>query len=900
MRLISIIIAMCIAACDNASPLPLQTQDRGIPMVDSAPGQDSSVSRDMLVDGAMPDGDIIDAMPLLDVSAIDANQPDQTVDMGTPENHCVRVNETNEGFPTPSHDQTTIAFGGQTNYLVWADGQGVHQCRLDNNARFDAPRELIEAQSEIEWVTSLRAGGTTWIAYGAPDLPIRVYQAHRPAASLMTLTTDELTLVGHPHLAEADGQVVVVGVTPESAVAWQVLSTDLGVLGPAFSDTSGLPIPDSVATTTGGILLRFGQTGQCVFVNASTWLAQGNLPCRTDEGGLLSSGQQALLWHLEQLGAEQFMTLRSLYDEDGVLRIGKFDVPELVAHQVYRGYKPLIGRRAVTSPMERQGNIQLYLAGTSELFESMVTWDGGWPWADARAVALAELPERITEGLCPDQETTCLQDADCGDNLICSGAANSQHALIVRFDQNPTPTIEYVPMIERALRSTATIFNVDLSCLPRPESCDRRDQDCDGLIDDGICCGTADDTRVLRKQFVARGPVEEFLIGDNEWRDAYLVAYRYLDNAGQSRWSAVRARYVYDNPISPNRKAIDMDIEEIGDCNQAGARCLNFPNDGSTPFTRLAGEGRYFNGVGGARVFIARQSEGNDAGRWGVHWIHRNRALSGSDAQPDILPAECDDILAVEALRLQDGESVVIVCRDRILRYFATDERENQSWLFSSAALGRIQPISWATVRRRLVTDRHDTAFDVLVGFRSSLGNLRLRLYDFVAGANGPPVSVETPDLLNFAEEDDLNEPVYLSAQLGGPPIRVPIDKPQALFGETDEEGQRILVWRDILTSRLLDGTSYSGLSYQLFTSAPLADPDTGTTQRGYWAVATAGDRGQYNLWATDTVHVEDGDVVAWTSMKSDYLRPLVQIVKVNEDSNVYEVGAIELECRGF
>ena len=34
--------------------------------------------------------------------------------------------------------------------------------------------------------------------------------------------------------------------------------------------------------------------------------------------------------------------------------------------------------------------------------------------------------------------------------------------------------------------------------------------------------------------------------------------------------------------------------------------------------------------------------------------------------------------------------------------------------------------------------------------------------------------------------------------------------------------------------------------------------------------------------------------------MKSDYLRPLVQIVKVNEDSNVFEIGAIELECRGF
>ena len=41
----------------------------------------------------------------------------------------------------------------------------------------------------------------------------------------------------------------------------------------------------------------------------------------------------------------------------------------------------------------------------------------------------------------------------------------------------------------------------------------------------------------------------------------------------------------------------------------------------------------------GARVFIARHlnAEGQP-GRWGVHWIHRQRDLQGTDAEPVLLP----------------------------------------------------------------------------------------------------------------------------------------------------------------------------------------------------------------------------------------------------------------------
>jgi hypothetical protein len=342
-------------------------------------------------------------------------------------------------------------------------------------------------------------------------------------------------------------------------------------------------------------------------------------------------------------------------------------------------------------------------------------------------------------------------------------------------------------------------------------------------------------------------------------------------------------------------------VQEIGDCNQMGAQCLPYLSDGSRPFNRLAGEGRYFNGVGGARVFVARMPEDSaNAGRWAVHWVHRERDLQGTDATPTLLPEECDEILAVDALRLQDGESVVLVCRDRILRYFGPNERQNSEWRFDGAELGRIQPVEWATIRRRLVDSRHDSAFDVLVGFRSSLGNMRLRLYDFVAGSVDAPLASEYPDILNLGSDADLESPIHLSVHPSGPPVRVHNGQAQALFSERDDAGNAVLNWQDVVTAKNSDSASYSVMPHLLFTSREAIDPDTNATNRAYWAVDTVGDRGQYNLWATSAVHQGESDVVHWGSMQAAYTRPLFQIRSTNEAGTEFKFGAIELSCRSF
>ena len=69
--------------------------------------------------------------------------------------------------------------------------------------------------------------------------------------------------------------------------------------------------------------------------------------------------------------------------------------------------------------------MQLYFVGTQSLWESMVTWDGGWPWADTRSIGFADLPDRRVDGLCEDGQTACSSDSDCGENAVCNDAAQT-------------------------------------------------------------------------------------------------------------------------------------------------------------------------------------------------------------------------------------------------------------------------------------------------------------------------------------------------------------------------------------------------------------------------------------------------------------------------------------------
>ena len=73
------------------------------------------------------------------------------------------------------------------------------------------------------------------------------------------------------------------------------------------------------------------------------------------------------------------------------------------------------------------------------------------------------------------------------------------------------------------------------------------------------------------------------------------------------------------------------------------------------------------------------------------------------------MPEECDDMLLMEGLNRADGgESVILVCRDRIIRGYPNLKDKTKSWLFDSPELGNINNIVSATKLRGGYFGQHD------------------------------------------------------------------------------------------------------------------------------------------------------------------------------------------------
>ena len=168
---------------------------------------------------------------------------------------CLRSRET-AALATPNRAQVALAYAGGPVYLVWADDQGVHQCEINADGEFEGPKVLVDDRPDTSHIQALRVGGTTWVAYGASDQPIRVFQAHRPHETLAQLSGEGRTLLGAPLLADAGQGVMVFGQTPDGYLAWQVSPQTLGVLNPFMS------IPTDFLCLTrwdhpGSVIMRF-------------------------------------------------------------------------------------------------------------------------------------------------------------------------------------------------------------------------------------------------------------------------------------------------------------------------------------------------------------------------------------------------------------------------------------------------------------------------------------------------------------------------------------------------------------------------------------------------------------------------------------------------------------------
>ena len=461
----------------------------------------------------------------------------------------------------------------------------------------------------------------------------------------------------------------------------------------------------------------------------------------------------------------------------------------------------------------------------------------------------------------------------------------------MRFAENNQPLLTAVGLDERVLLATATIFDDDPNCVPVPEACDGRDQDCDDFADDGICCHVSQGRNDVSVEWIAGAPVEEFRISDVGTESAYLVAYRAFEGL-VSRWRGLT--------VTLNERENGTHFDTIGNCNYPGGNCTGeWSNSEHYPFAIDAGPGHSLMAIGGTRVLVARTTVEDNA-PWALHWIHayRNHKPFIESDGPVVLPDECDNLFVTEGLNRADGgESLVLVCPDRIIRAFPNPDKPDITWRFDGPELGSLNTIEWATKLRNGFFGQHDRGFDLLVAFRSDFGNLALRAFRFVTDDEGPPILSPLNTLhplLEVLGDDALIHPIYLNRDPDGPLIRIrdDIHLEYASLIEGAEEGD--VQWQPVQVGSAPSRVIYSQLAQQLVVHG---QPDeTGTTP--VFLSSTAVSDGRTGLWSLESTFELPANTVFSDTSQSFYNYNVFEVTE-DEDGGgrSYNIRLVNLQC---
>lgn len=783
-------------ACDDPQPVTIR------PNTDMGP--------DQMVDTADSSFDMAsDLADMMQTSSDSSLELDAAV---MPMGGCV-VPSSDALTSVPGSDRVQVLYTGFNSVLMWSDELGVHACDIDGNGKFSgAHRFILDEVSETpHQITAARVGPYGFVAMSKADMPIRLVRVDRPSASPMMIQNDGVALYGPATLSTVGSSLVVFGRTASGSIGWSVIKNSW--TAPTIESISGfesIEIDDAVSVPS-GIFLRFGGAGQCAFFDGQRYALVSSIPCSLGAGGFVGNGESARIWQVMRVESELYVSLESLFDQDAQLVMGKLETEALLTWPKVRGYQPLVARRIISEPSGRRGHLQLYLAGPDQLLESLTTWEGSWSFENAKAVHLRE--SNPQPGTCSGTDTECTLDEECFNGALCENRFDHMTADLVIFDPQNQPSLVPVGMQERTLLSTATIFDDDPNCVPVPEACDGRDQDCDDSADDGICCHVSQGRNDVSVEWISGAPVEEFHISDVGTESAYLVAYRAFEGL-VSRWRGLT--------VTLNQRENGTHFDTIGNCNYPGGNCTEaWANSEHYPFAIDAGPGFGIMAIGGTRVLVARTDVADDA-PWALYWIHayRNHKPFVESDGPVILPDECDNLLLMEGLNRADGgESLVLVCPDRIIRAYPNPEKPDVTWRFDGPELGNLNQIEWATKLRNGFFGQHDRGFNLLVAFRSDFGNLALRAFRFVTEDEGPPILTPLNTLHPLLEglgDADLTHPIYLNRDPDGPLIRIRDQINVEYANLIDGGGQEAIEWQKVQAGSAPSRVIYSQLAQQL------------------------------------------------------------------------------------
>lgn len=643
----------------------------------------------------------------------------------------------------PEYGEATAVFDGADIHFFWFEksdvevqddndvgAPGVYQCTLGTDGLFrGAAVPVSDDTGQVDAldgldavnVVSARVRGTPWVAYGGDTLPIRVFQAHRVSTTLTIFDGQEGRphLVGKPLVVAAGRDLMVFGRTPPTdegspgSPAWIRITAELELPAQLVDQPElRLPTLDAVVAVRGGLLARSSEAGQCVFIGDQDWTPSSNFYCRFGAGGLLSDGQEALLWTRFDFRANGAPVSRvgiwptyTFNDEsDTFYGVVSFEDEALLRFPAYNGLQPIVGERRhdLAGALSNERQSALTLVGVDEWWSSNAdpVWTNqaegrasGWPYFERTRVLATRYPT----------VTDCPVEVGC--------VADTLNAVVFEHGTQG-PQVGYIPLLQRVYEDGVPYGNPPSPCAPSPEICDGVDNDCDGQIDDGLCCLGELVTQFDFPQDVDAvdaeeiGPITQWLVNPNENGLDYWILYRHEgvgEAAGTSSWGGFK--WQIEARTSPSFWARNAPL----------------------PFAQL-GVGERLHPIGGKAATLMR----DDDGVLYLSWTHDTALVK----DPVRIPDACQDYLAAGIIRSnQNRESLFLVCEDRMVRYYGHAGWPDLTYYWAedcpggcdaqSYALGLdsgVRRISWATVTQTPIpvvdaVFKPDSNFYLTVGY---------------------------------------------------------------------------------------------------------------------------------------------------------------------------------------
>ncbi|MFN3197629.1 MAG: hypothetical protein ACE366_04265 [Bradymonadia bacterium] len=679
-------------------------------------------------------------------AGVDADLPDLDVDaeVWSPAAH-------------PTYEEVALLKRGRSIYVFWYDGETVWSRVGDEQGNWQTEAErVVDLETPPAGMAAVELGSEPWLVFTGAEGRIQIWNPTEGGdpttidllgAPLVAVTGANMYIFGQPLPRETDPEADMgVAPTDSDTLAW-VRVNGQGEAAQVFRDTLSLPRPDSVVGVAGGAVMRFSEVGQCVQIvdDPAAPTPIGNFSCQLGRGRLDRNADKQTVAHLQERSEGIVYAMRPLFgpSKNFPFFLGLSADVNLTRFATGVDGWPLVLRALRPDPEDGppvNGRLELVIAGAQGLYRSQQSWES-WPYPGVRGFFLGS--EMVPDPIEPALTT---------ENFYAYG---------VRFGDRNDPDVVAIPMDEVEFEGETYGFLPNNNCdNPTPEVCDKVDNDCDGEIDNGLCClvdPTPDATSPVDFwDLDLGGPMTEMILGDVLNRNAFDGVFRI----GESLWESRKLFISFSGASAP-----------LNGFRDPGSDAQN-----QATFSDMS----HWGTSGGCGVMVGRQEPG---GPIVARWIRSDLNGEPRPIQPPLELEGCSEVLSMDPTQPINNQPplAVVVCPENMWRVYCYPDEELVALdprllippnRYDFAELLEDLPeggtITWGTITRS-----EDVIRDIFVGYRNTEGRWRLRSFQF--GRQGAEEITDLPVPIAAMQETEgpFPRPTYLYGIASGTQIEV-------------------------------------------------------------------------------------------------------------------------------